>query len=80
MSTPVESQVAVTGARYADEDGSLRIAAELPNILAGQASGRREQSDRVFAANSGMAITDIPVAHAPATEAIARGRGQEIRL
>jgi ornithine cyclodeaminase/alanine dehydrogenase-like protein (mu-crystallin family) len=73
-------QLAVTGTRFAEEDGSLRIDAELPDVLAGQAPSRRNQSDRVFVFNGGMAITDIPVAHTLATQAIARGRGQEIRL
>lgn len=72
--------MAVTGTHYADEDGSLRMDAELPNILAGQAPGRRERSDRVFAGVCGMVIADIPVAHALVTQAVARGRGQEIRL
>ncbi|KAA1246775.1 ornithine cyclodeaminase, partial [Mycobacterium simiae] len=73
-------QLAVTGTRFAGEDGSLRVDAELPEVLAGTAPGRRREDDRVFVFNSGMAITDIPVAHALANEAIARGRGQEIRL
>ncbi|EFG79842.1 putative ornithine cyclodeaminase [Mycobacterium parascrofulaceum ATCC BAA-614] len=73
-------QLAVTGTRFADKNGSLRLDAELPDILAGQAPGRRDKDDRVFVFNSGMAITDIPVAHELATQAIARGRGQEIRL
>jgi ornithine cyclodeaminase/alanine dehydrogenase-like protein (mu-crystallin family) len=74
------SQLAVTGTRFVDGDDSLRLDAELPNILAGQALGRRDPSDRVFAFNSGMAITDVPVAHALATQAIARGRGCEVQL
>lgn len=73
-------QLAVTGTRFANEDGSLPLDAELPDILAGTARARRDQADRVFAFNSGMAITDIPVAHALATQAIALGRGQEVRL
>jgi ornithine cyclodeaminase/alanine dehydrogenase-like protein (mu-crystallin family) len=73
-------QLAVTGTRFADDDGSLRIDAEVPKILAGEAPGRRNESDRVFVFNSGIAITDIPVAHALATQALARGRGQDIAL
>lgn len=73
-------QLAVTGTRFANEDGSLPLDAELPDILAGTAPPRRDKTDRVFVFNSGMAITDIPVAHALATQAIALGRGQEIRL
>ncbi|KPN48134.1 ornithine cyclodeaminase [Mycobacterium intracellulare subsp. chimaera] len=73
-------QLAVTGTRFANEDGSLPLDAELPDILAGRAPGRRAAGDRVFVFNSGMAITDIPVAHGLATQAIALGRGQDIRL
>ena len=73
-------QLAVTGRRFANEDGFLPLDAELPDSLAGTAPGRRDNTDRVFVFNSGMAITDIPVAHALATQAIARGRGQDIRL
>ncbi|BBU22434.1 ornithine cyclodeaminase [Mycobacterium xenopi] len=73
-------QLAVTGRRFANEDGSLPLDAQLPDILAGKAPARRDEADRVFVFNSGMAITDIPVAHALATQAIALGRGQEIRL
>jgi ornithine cyclodeaminase/alanine dehydrogenase-like protein (mu-crystallin family) len=73
-------QLAVTGLRFAGPDGTLNIDAELPDILAGIKPGRREETDRVFVFNSGMAITDIPVAHALATQAIARGLGQDIQL
>ncbi|ORW15153.1 ornithine cyclodeaminase [Mycobacterium lacus] len=73
-------QLAVTGTRFADEDGSLNLDAELPDILAGNAPGGGAEDDRVFVFNSGMAITDIPVAHALAAQAIALGRGQEIKL
>ncbi|WP_293003733.1 ornithine cyclodeaminase [Mycobacterium sp.] len=73
-------QLAVTGRRFAGDDGSLMLDAELPDVLAGTVPARHEPTDRVFVFNSGMAITDIPVAHALATQAIARGRGQEVRL
>jgi hypothetical protein len=70
-----------TGGRYTVRRVNIcRVTAELPDILAGQAPTRRNQSDRVFVFNSGMAITDVPVAHALATQTITRGRGQEIRL
>lgn len=74
------AQVEVTGRRMAGPDGDFRIDAELPEILAGRAEGRRRDEDRVFAFNSGMIITDIPVAHALATRAIAAGRGHEVAL
>jgi ornithine cyclodeaminase len=73
-------QLGVTGTRLAGPDGSAHIDAILPDILAGRAPGRRSPDDRVFAFSSGMIITDIPVAHALATRAIAAGRGQRVEL
>ncbi|GAA5059484.1 ornithine cyclodeaminase [Nocardia callitridis] len=73
-------QLGVTGTRMAGPDGELVIDAELPDIVAGRAPGRRRDSDRVFAFSSGMIITDIPVAHALATRAVAAGRGQQVKL
>ncbi len=74
------AQVEVTGRRMAGPDGVFRVDAELPKILAGRAPGRRTDDDRVFAFSSGMIITDIPVAHALATRAIAAGRGLAVPL
>lgn len=74
------AQVQVTGQRMAGPDGVFRIDAELPEILAGRAPGRRTDDDRVFAFSSGMIITDIPVAHALAVRAIAAGRGYKVAL
>ncbi|MDF0531938.1 ornithine cyclodeaminase [Tsukamurella sp. 8F] len=74
------AQVEVTGRRMAGPEGEFHVDAELPEILAGRAPGRRSDTDRVFAFSSGMIITDIPVAHALATRAIAAGRGQEVAL
>ncbi|RSM63218.1 ornithine cyclodeaminase [Amycolatopsis sp. WAC 01376] len=74
------AQVEVTGQRMAGPDGVFRIDAELPDILAGRAPGRRGDEDRVFAFSSGMIITDIPVARALAARAIAAGRGREVAL
>lgn len=74
------AQVEVTGQRMAGPDGVFRIDAELPEILAGRAVGRKTDDDRVFAFSSGMIITDIPVAHALAVRAIAAGRGQQVQL
>jgi ornithine cyclodeaminase/alanine dehydrogenase-like protein (mu-crystallin family) len=75
-----EGQLGVTGSRFAEADGSATIDAEFPNVLAGRAPGRRSAADRVFAFSSGMVITDIPVAYALATRAIAADRGQRVRL
>ncbi|WP_370943787.1 ornithine cyclodeaminase [Amycolatopsis sp. cg5] len=74
------AQVEVTGQRMAGQDGVFSLDAELPEILAGRAAGRRSDEDRVFAFSSGMIITDIPVAHALAARAIAAGRGLEVAL
>ena len=75
------SQMAVTGTYLAAPDGTLRLVdAELPEILAGRACGRRSPEDRVFAYNSGMVVTDIAVGHALAMRAIAEGRGRELEL
>ncbi|MCJ2131713.1 ornithine cyclodeaminase [Methylobacterium sp. E-045] len=73
-------QLGVTGKRLAGPDGAPRIDAELPDIVSGLKASRHTQSDRVFAFSSGMIITDIPIAHALATRAIAAGRGRRIEL
>ncbi|WP_024805383.1 ornithine cyclodeaminase [Nocardia sp. BMG51109] len=73
-------QLGVTGTRLAGPDGAVEIHAELPDIVAGRAPGRHTPRDRVFAFSSGMIITDIPVAHALATRAVAAGRGREVSL
>lgn len=73
-----ESQMGVTGKRLAG--GVATVDAELPDIVSGRKPGRRSQDDRVFAFSSGMIITDIPVAHALATKAIAAGRGKRVEL
>ncbi|MCF1479579.1 ornithine cyclodeaminase [Agrobacterium vitis] len=75
-----KSQMFEKHRRLASPDGILDVDAELPDIIAGRQSGRRSQEDKVFAFNSGMVITDIPIAHAFATLAIAAGRGRRIEL
>ncbi|GAA5157025.1 ornithine cyclodeaminase family protein [Pseudonocardia eucalypti] len=75
-----EGQLGVTGSRFAAEDGTARIDAEFPEVLIGRKPVRRSADDRVFVFSSGMVITDIPVAHALATKAIAAGRGQRVQL
>lgn len=73
-------QLGVTGSRFDTAEGTARIDAEFPEVLARQAVARRDLADRVFAFSSGMIITDIPVAHALASKAIEAGRGQRVRL
>lgn len=74
------AQAGVTGGRIAGPDGMFRVDAELPDILVNRADGRRGDTDRVFAFNSGMVITDISVASALANRAIAGGRGHRVAL
>ncbi|RDI66805.1 ornithine cyclodeaminase [Nocardia pseudobrasiliensis] len=74
-------QMTLTGTDMAGPDGDLRgVDAELPQILARRAVGRRTAQDRVFVYNSGLVLTDIAVAHALAERAIEEGRGTEVRL
>ncbi|WP_116137773.1 ornithine cyclodeaminase [Trinickia diaoshuihuensis] len=74
------SQMGVTGKRLMGSSEHVKVDAELPEIVGGRKQGRRSQDDRVFAFSSGMVITDIAVAHAFATRAIAAGRGKRIEL
>ncbi|MGV9414553.1 ornithine cyclodeaminase family protein [Nocardia sp. NPDC003693] len=74
-------QMALTGTDMAGPDGRLRrVDAELPHILSRRASARITDEERVFVYNSGLVLTDIAVAHALATRAIAEGRGTEVSL
>ena len=74
-------QMALTGTDLADDQGRLRaVDAELPAILAGRAPGRAGVTDRVFAYNSGLVITDIALGHRFAELAAARGLGQKVPL
>ncbi|MEU0539529.1 ornithine cyclodeaminase [Nocardia sp. NPDC005978] len=73
-------QLGVTGARLAGHGGFAGVDAELPEVVAGRIPGRRADTERVFVFSSGMIITDIPVAHALATRAVAAGRGQRVEL
>lgn len=75
-----QGQMGVTGSRLAGSNGEVNIHAELPDIVVGRKAGRLTEQDRVFAFSSGMIITDIPVAHALATRAIAAGRGTRVEL
>lgn len=74
------AQAEVTGRRLAGADGTFRVDAELPDILVDRAHGRHGDTDRVFAFNSGMVVTDISVASALATRAISGGRGHRVAL
>jgi ornithine cyclodeaminase len=75
------AQMAVTGTDMADAQGNLRtVDAELPEILAGRASGRETPEQRVFAYNSGLIVTDIALGHRLAELAEHRGLGQVVEL
>ncbi|MEA2186262.1 MAG: hypothetical protein QOK16_1273 [Solirubrobacteraceae bacterium] len=75
------AQMAVTGTDMADRDGKLRaVDAELPDILAGRASGRERREQSVFAYNSGLVVTDIALGHRLAELAERRGLGQVVEL
>jgi ornithine cyclodeaminase/alanine dehydrogenase-like protein (mu-crystallin family) len=75
------AQMAVTGTDMADAEGNLRtVDAELPDILAGRASGRETPGQRVFAYNSGLVVTDIALGHRLAELAEGRGLGQVVEL
>jgi ornithine cyclodeaminase len=75
------AQMAVTGTDMADADGHLHaVDAELPDILAGRASGRETPGQRVFAYNSGLVVTDIALGHRLAELAERRGLGQVVEL
>jgi len=75
------AQMAVTGTDMADAQGNLRpVDAELPEILAGRASGRETPEQRVFAYNSGLIVTDIALGHRFAELAERRGLGQVVEL
>ncbi|HMO18990.1 MAG TPA: ornithine cyclodeaminase [Oligoflexia bacterium] len=75
-----EGQLGVTGKRLAGSNESIKVDAELPDIIIGKKPGRTLETDRVFAFSSGMIITDIPVAYALANRAIAEGKGIKIAL
>jgi N-[(2S)-2-amino-2-carboxyethyl]-L-glutamate dehydrogenase len=56
------------------------VDAELPQILVGAKPSRRSVSDRVFAYNSGMVVTDIALGRLMAERALVQGLGQEVEL
>ncbi|AZM93590.1 ornithine cyclodeaminase family protein [Streptomyces sp. W1SF4] len=76
-----EAQMNVTGTDMADADGKLpAVEAEFPAVLAGVFAGRRSDTERIFAYNSGLVVTDIALGHRFAELAIAQGLGTEVPL
>ncbi|ANW19436.1 ornithine cyclodeaminase [Streptomyces clavuligerus] len=76
-----EAQMNVTGVDMADADGTLPpVDAEFPAVVAGAAAGRRTDTERIFAYNSGLVVTDIALGHRFARLAVAQGLGTEVTL
>ncbi|MER6910465.1 ornithine cyclodeaminase family protein [Streptomyces sp. NPDC000594] len=76
-----EAQMNVTGTDMADPDGKLPpVDVEFPPVVAGTAVGRRTATERIFAYNSGLVVTDIALGHRFAQLAIAQGLGTEVAL
>ncbi|MCB5179034.1 ornithine cyclodeaminase family protein [Streptomyces antimicrobicus] len=76
-----EAQMHVTGTDMADSDGKFpAVDAEFPAVLAGVAAGRTSGTERVFAYNSGLVVTDIALGHRFAQLALAQGLGTEVPL
>lgn len=74
------AQMAITGQDMAGPDGLRPVDSELPELITGRTRARRHETDRIFAFNSGLVITDIAVADTLARRAIADGRGTEVAL
>ncbi|MGW5861267.1 ornithine cyclodeaminase family protein [Streptomyces sp. NPDC055239] len=76
-----EAQMNVTGTDMADADGKLpAVDAEFPAVIAGSAAGRTSPTERIFAYNSGLVVTDIALGHRFAQLALDAGRGTEVAL
>jgi ornithine cyclodeaminase len=71
----------VTGTDLADAEGKLpAVDTEFPPVLAGSTAGRRSETERIFAYNSGLVVTDIALGHRFAQLAIDQGLGTEVAL
>ncbi|WP_406515032.1 ornithine cyclodeaminase family protein [Streptomyces sp. NBC_00873] len=76
-----EAQMNVTGTDMADADGKLpAVDAEFPPVIAGNTAGRLSNTERIFAYNSGLVVTDIALGHRFAQLALAQGLGTEVPL
>ncbi|MFE5969628.1 ornithine cyclodeaminase family protein [Streptomyces sp. NPDC056463] len=76
-----EAQMNVTGTDMADAEGKLpAVDAEFPPVLAGQSAGRTSATERIFAYNSGLVVTDIALGHRFAQLALAQGLGTKVAL
>jgi len=71
----------VTGTDMADADGELpSVDAEFPAVMAGITAGRISSTERIFAYNSGLVVTDIALGHRFAQLALAQNLGTEVPL
>lgn len=76
-----EAQMNVTGTDMADADGKLpAVDAEFPPVLVGVTAARGSATERIFAYNSGLVVTDIALGHRFAQLALAQGLGTEVAL
>ncbi|MCS4509115.1 ornithine cyclodeaminase [Xylophilus ampelinus] len=74
-------QMKVTCEDLAAPDGSVPpVDAELPDILMGTTAARRDETDVVFAYNSGMVVTDVALGRYLADLALAKSRGARVKL
>lgn len=75
------AQMQITGTDLLAGHDQLRpVDAELPAVVAGTACARRSCTERVFAYNSGLVVTDIAVGELVAARAREQGLGREVEL
>ncbi|MFE2527644.1 ornithine cyclodeaminase family protein [Streptomyces sp. NPDC059382] len=76
-----EAQMRVTGIDMADAAGNLPVVdLELPVILSGVSKARTSPTQRIFAYNSGLVVTDIALGHRFAQLAAEQKLGTEVAL
>ncbi|MCB5909090.1 ornithine cyclodeaminase family protein [Streptomyces pinistramenti] len=76
-----EAQMKVTGTDMADANGEFpAVDAEFPPVIAGITAGRRSATERIFAYNSGLVVTDIALGHRLAQLALDQGLGVQVPL
>ncbi|MCJ9673274.1 MULTISPECIES: hypothetical protein [unclassified Neorhizobium] len=69
-----------TGYGLSHPNAVAKIDGELPDIVAGRKPGPCPKKDKGFSVNSGMVITDIPIADAFVIRVISGGRGKRVKL
>ncbi|OCW86941.1 hypothetical protein A8M60_19300 [Nocardia farcinica] len=74
-------QMAVTGTDLLDGHASLPpVDAQLPDILSGLVKARTDETQRIFAYNSGLIVTDIALGREVVSRARTLGLGTELQL